>query len=149
MMMRRFDEAISAARRALELDPAYPWAHRWLGEACLLTGQYEEAENAFSRIEAPLFAAGLLGYCYARTNREPQARQLLAQLQNANCANFALQISVLHLGLGEQDLAVECLKRACGAHVPGINWLNIEPIWDELRPHAGFTESLRCMGLAG
>jgi hypothetical protein len=34
-MMRRLEQAISACGWALELDLAYPWVHRWFGEAPL------------------------------------------------------------------------------------------------------------------
>jgi TolB-like protein/Flp pilus assembly protein TadD len=149
LMMRRFDQTISACRRALELDPAYPWAQRWLGEAYLLKGGYEEAEDAFSRIEAPMFAAGLLGYCYARTNREVQAREIVARLQYANSPTLGLQLAILHLGLGDQESALDCLKQACDAHVPGVNWLKIEPIWDGLRTQRRFADLLESVRLAG
>jgi len=81
VMLRQFDDAIAACRRALELDPGYPWAHRWLGETYLLRGLFEEAEKAFSQIEAPMFAAGFLCYCYAHTGRISQAKQLLQRLE--------------------------------------------------------------------
>jgi TolB-like protein/Tfp pilus assembly protein PilF len=147
LMMRRFDQAISACQRALELDPAYPWAYRWLGEAYLLKGRYEEAENAFSRIEAPMFAEGLLGFCYARTNRQAQAREIVARLQNTNSPALGLQLAILHLGLGDLQPAIDCLKQACNTHVPGIHWLKIEPIWDGLRTQRRFADLLESMGL--
>jgi len=148
MMMRQYDDAISMCRRALELDPAYPWAYRVLGEACLLKGLHGEAENALSRTDAPLLVGGFLGYCLARTGREPQARQLLLRLEEMNNPMLAYQIAVLHLGLGEDDLALDWLHKACEAHSMGIYWLKIEPIWDTLRPGPRFTELLRQLRLA-
>jgi TolB-like protein/Flp pilus assembly protein TadD len=137
--LRHFDEAIAAARRALELDAAYPWAYRALGEACLLKGLYAEAADAFSRIEGPLLGSGFLGYSYARGGREEDARRLLGRLKEMNSPNLALQISVLHLGLREPDQAFEALEIACDTRLsPGIHWLKVEPIWDELRADARF-----------
>jgi serine/threonine-protein kinase len=151
VMMRQFDEAISACRRALALDPEYPWAHRFLGEAYLLKGMYREAEAAFSKIEAPVFATGFLGYCYARTGREPLARGLLSQLEGMSgaCPTLALQVAVLYLGLGDLDLAFAWLDKALEARAPGVHWLNIEPIWDPLRSDARFSELLRRLRLTG
>ncbi len=148
LMMRRFDQAISACARALELDPAYPWAHRWLGEAYLLKGRYEDAEAALSRIQAPMFVAGLLGYCYTRTNREAQARAILARLQDGNSPSFAIQLAILHLGLSDHDAALDCLQHARDARVPGINWIHIEPVWDELRGQRRFASLVESMRLA-
>jgi serine/threonine-protein kinase len=148
LMLRHFDEAIAACRRALELDPGYPWAYRWLGEACLLKDSYDEAEDAFSRIDAPVFAAGFLGYCYARTHRELRARQLL-RMEAMNDPLLSVQAAVLHLGLGEHDLALDALERACETRaVPGVHWLKIEPIWDSLRIEPRFAGLLKRMRLA-
>jgi TolB-like protein len=151
LMLRRFDEAISACTRALELDAAYPWAYRWLGEAWLLKGVYDKAEDAFSKIAAPVFAAGFLGYCYARTNREHMARKLLLQLEDTSdgCPMLAFQLAVLHLGLGDPDAAVDWLHKACDARAAGVHWLNVEPIWDTLRSDHRFTEVLKRLRLAG
>jgi adenylate cyclase len=148
VMTRRYDDAISTCRRALDLDPAYPWAYRVLGEAHLLKGQYDEAENALSKIDAPLVVGGFLGYCYAKTSREPQARQLLQRLEEMNNPMLAYQIAVLHLGLGDGDMALDWLRRACDAHAMGVYWLRIEPIWDTLRSKPRFTGLLQRLRLA-
>ncbi len=148
LMLRKSDEAIAECRKALELDPAYPWAHRWLGEAYLLKGLYHEAEKAFSMITAPAFGAGFLGYCYAHTGRVSQARQLLLELEEMNNPQLAYQIAVGHLGLDELDTAFHWLSKACDAHALGIHWLRTEPIWDVLRTDSRFSELLKRMGLA-
>jgi adenylate cyclase len=149
LMMRRYDEAIAACTRALELDPAYPWAHRSIGEAHLLRGDYRKAEEFLSKVEASVLAAGYLGYCYSRTGREPEARQILGQLNRQGNPDLAAQAAVLHLGLGEREEALCQLSNAVerGA-APGVNWLRVEPIWDELRPLPEFGKLLRSLGVA-
>lgn len=151
LMLRRFNEAISACTRALELDATYPWAYRWLGEAWFLKGMYDQAEDAFSKIAEPVFAAGFLGYCYARTNREPLARKLLRRCED-NSGSYpmlAFQLAVLHLGLGEVDATFDWLHKACDARAMGVHWLNVEPIWDILRSDDRFADLLRRLRLAG
>jgi len=148
LMTRRYDDAISTCRRALELDPAYPWAYRVLGEAHLLKGQYDEAEDALSRTDAPPLVGGLLGYCYARTGREPQARQLLLRLEEMNNPMLAYQIALVHLGLGDGDLTLHWLQKARDAHSMGVYWLKVEPIWDPLRPDRRFMQLLQQLRLA-
>jgi adenylate cyclase len=148
VMTRRYDDAISTCRRALELDPAYPWAYRILGEAHLLKGQYDEAEDALSRTDAPPLVGGLLGYCYARTGRESQARRILLRLEEMNNPMLAYQIALVHLGLGDGDLALHWLQVARDAHSMGVYWLKIEPIWDPLRPDRRFIQLLQQLRLA-
>ena len=65
-----------------------------------------------------------------------------------NNPTLAYQIAVLHLGLGEGDLALDWLRKACDAHSMGIFWLKIEPIWDTLRPDPRFSALLQQLRLA-
>ncbi|MBL8178151.1 MAG: tetratricopeptide repeat protein, partial [Bryobacterales bacterium] len=150
LMLGQFEEAISACERALTIDATHPWAYRWLGEAWFMKGMYDQAEDAFSKIAEPVFAAGFLGSCYARTNREPLARKLLRQLedQSASCPMLAIQPAVLRLVLGDVDGAFGWLHKACDAHATGVHWLNVEPVWDILRPDSRFADVLRRLRLA-
>ena len=122
-------------------------ADRWLGEAYLLKGMYEEAACAFSKIEAPIIAAGFLGYCHARTGREHEAREILRKLEATGTPPPADQIAVLHLGLGDTDAALQWLGKAAAERSMGIHWLKVEPVWDPLRPDPRFAAVLREMRL--
>ncbi len=147
MMTRRFGDAVAYCRQALDLDPAYPWAYRVLGETYLLQGLYEEAEKAFTGVDAPFLVGGFLGYCYARTRRESQARLLLRQLDELRNPMLAYQIAVLHLGLEQYNMALERLHQAFEAHAMGVYWLRVEPIWDPLRSDLRFTHLLQQLHL--
>jgi hypothetical protein len=147
-MLRQADQAISGSNRALEIDPGYPWALRWLGEGWLLKERYEEAADAFSKIGIPVIGAGFLGYCHARSGSKPKARQLLQNLERTSSLAPALQIAVLHLALGDKNAAVNWLHKACEARSMGVHWLGVEPIWDALRCNPRFTDVLRKMRLA-
>jgi adenylate cyclase len=148
LMSRRPEEAVSACKRALQLDPGFPWAHRTLGEAYMLRRMYEEASGEFLKIESPVFAAGYLGYCYARSGREPDARRLLRELESMGNPTVAYQIAVCHLGLGNHDAAFASLSEACEERCPGVHWMGIDPIWDELRAEPRFPAVLRKIGLS-
>lgn len=147
LSVRQYDEAIATCRRSLEFDPALPWTYRSMGEAYLMQGLLDEAANAFSKPNAPAFAAGMLGYCYARSGRVPEARSLLRNLTGMDNPMLACQIAILHLGLCDYDAAFDSLYRACSEHNLGIQWLKVEPIWDELRPDPRFLTALRQIGL--
>ncbi len=147
LMLRQPDQAVSACRKTLEFDPSYPLAHRWLGEAYLLKEMYDEAASAFSNIEAPVIAAGFLGYCRARTGREHDARQILQQLERTRNPSPALQIALVHLGLGDRAAALNWLHKASVERSMGVHWLKVEPIWDQLRSDPRFAAVLREMRL--
>ena len=46
---RRYDAAIAEAQKALDMDPNFPLAYRFLGRAALEKGLYEDAIAAFRR----------------------------------------------------------------------------------------------------
>jgi tetratricopeptide (TPR) repeat protein len=143
LMSRRPDEAVSAGKATLDLDPVYPIALRFLGEAYLLKNMVGEAAGAFSKIQAPVIAAGFLGYCHARSGCKDKARQILRELEGTDSPSPALQIAAVHLGLDDRDSAFNWLQRACAERSMGVHWLKVEPIWDPLRPDRRFTALLR------
>jgi hypothetical protein len=51
------------------------------------------------------------------------------------------------LGLGDRDTAFTRLAEACERRCPGVHWLRLDPIWDELRPDSRFSTILRKMHL--
>jgi TolB-like protein len=147
LMLRQPDPAESACKKALQVDPNYPFSHRWLGEAYLLKDMYEEAACAFSEIEAPIIAAGLLGYSHARSGREHAAREILRKLEQTGTPPPADQIAVLQLGLGDAGAALQWLSKASAERSMCIHWLKVEPIWDPLRHDPRFAAVLREMHL--
>ena len=146
MTVRDYEQGIAYCERGLELDPSFPWAHRTLGLAWLLLDRLDAAVQAFSKIDAPAFAAGYLGWCYARSGRAADARRLLQTLDNGS-PQVAYQAAVLHLGLGDRERALARLRRASEFRSLGVIWLKIDPIWDELRQDARYTQLLNDMRL--
>jgi hypothetical protein len=52
-----------------------------------------------------------------------------------------------HLGLGERDAALACLSQAVDDRAAEMIYLRADPIYDELRADARFTELLKRIGL--
>ena len=147
VFQHQYDSAISACLRALELDPSYPWALRWLGKAYLLKGMYKEAVSALEKIETPVHGCGLLGWSYLRAGCRDKADHMLRDLEDQASPALALQLATLKLAFGQEDAALECLGQARISRNVGIHWLKVDPIWDPLRPRAGFQALLGQMHL--
>jgi hypothetical protein len=75
---------------------------------------------------------------------------VLVRLEELSCCcpTVAFQVAVLHLGLGDLDGTLDWLPRAFEAGAMGVHWINIDPIWDILRPDPRFAELLRRRGFA-
>ncbi len=74
---RRYDEAIEQARRTIELEPGFYYAHRRLGEALDLKGDYTAAIAEYQKARAlnddPAILARL-GHAYAAAGKMDEAR---------------------------------------------------------------------------
>ncbi len=150
---RRYLEAIRHLEQTLELNPEYVFLNWFLGQAYLMNGMHDEAIGALRRGLAgsddhPGMAA-YLGHACAVAGRADDARDLLRVLEERSRTSYvpADYLSVVHIGLGEHDEAIQCLKRACDERALHLVFLAIDPIFDPLRPHPGFGAILDTVGL--
>ncbi len=147
LFQRQYDNAISACQRSLELDPTYPWALRWLGEAYLLKGMHKEAVRTLNKIGTPVFGCGLLGWSYLKAGCRDRATQLLLDLEKQALPALACQRAILNLAFGHEEETFTQLWQACVARNVGVHWLKVDPIWDPLRSNPQFQEILHRMNL--
>jgi len=150
---RQHDQAIAQARRALELDQNSFPALRNLVVAHALMGKYPEAAaegntmlRLFGRDQTDL---SLLGWTYARSGQQSEARKLIAELkeQAKKSYVFPSYLAYIHIALGEQDEALALLEKAYEERDSNMIDLKVDPIYDPLRSDPRFVELLRRMNL--
>lgn len=154
LMSRRYNEAIDRCRKGLDIDPDYGMLRLWLGMACEQQSKYADAIREFetglqSLGEAP-FVVASLGHAHARAGNEAEARKLLQQLSELSEHVYidAYLLALIHLGLGEQDRALECLEKACNNRSGFFTLFMVtDPRMDDLRADPRFQQLLRRMGL--
>jgi tetratricopeptide (TPR) repeat protein len=157
--MRQHDLAILEARKALELDPDYPFAYGELGLAYSQMGAQKKSKDMHDKAIAELQEglkrgkshpnlAGLLGYAYALAGQEVEARKMLEKLKEPNPRyGAAFAITRIYAALGEKDQAFEWLRKACDERVPYVIWIKVDPTMDNLRKEPKFAEILKEMQL--
>ncbi len=64
LFQRQLDSAISACRRALELNPSYPWALRWLGEP------YPDRRHPLGKLSVNQRGPRARGVCFKRLSAQ-------------------------------------------------------------------------------
>jgi tetratricopeptide (TPR) repeat protein len=74
----QFDEAITQAQRALDLNPNYGRAHAILGHCYLAKGNMDAAIDEHRRSSD---SSGNLGFAYAVAGRTKEASDILADMQ--------------------------------------------------------------------
>lgn len=152
-MARRYDEAIEQLQRAVELDPNYPVTHWILGLVHRNTGRYQlaiaEGEKAVAlSAESPLMCAAL-AHSYAQAGQTEAARRVLSNLTQLAQHKYVAPhfFAGIHIGLGENDRAIQYLEKSYEEHSHWVIYLHIDPSMDGLRGHPRFQQLVRGVGL--
>jgi len=149
----RNTEALRWVKRALEMNPAFPPGHFWLGRIHTEEGRYEAAEAALQNLGplrkwTPAMAA--LGYLYGRWERPGAARELLGEFQElARQDRYAsgYAIALIHAGLGDRERLFSALDAAYRERSHWLVWLNRDPRWNDVRSDPRFKDLVRRVGL--
>jgi serine/threonine-protein kinase len=152
---RQYDQAVEQLLRTVELDPNYPMTYWILGLLYRKTARYDSAISAGEKGVnlsggSPLMRAAL-AQSYAEAGRAKDAREILDDLTKlAQHKYVAAQFFAgIHIGLGENDRALEYLEKSCAEHCHWLIYLHIDPSMDSLREDPRFQELLRRVGLPG
>jgi serine/threonine protein kinase/Tfp pilus assembly protein PilF len=152
-MARRYDEALEQLRQTLELDPNYPVTHWILGLVYRTTGRYElaivEGEKGVNLSGGSPLMRAALAHSYGKAGTTKEAREILDDLEKlAKCKYVAPHFFAgIHIGLGENDRAIEYLEKAYEEHSHWLIYLHIDPVMDDLRNDPRFQDLLRRVGL--
>ena len=151
------ERATAEFTRALETDPAFGMAHYFLGEVRAQQGRHDDAVTAFRRAReltgdsAEVLAA--LAHSVARGGggRRAEAAGLLGELTERAAGRYVspVLVALVHLGLGDRDAVFESLDRAAEVRASHLIWLNVRPVFAELRPDPRFRALIERLGLAG
>jgi tetratricopeptide (TPR) repeat protein len=151
-LARHVDEAIAECRRTIELDPAFAVAYDVLGGALASKGLYREAVPEIAKAVAlsrGAMSLANLGNVRARMGQREEARRILQQLADTAKERYtpALAFAMVHVGLGENDQALNWLEKAYEERFNRLAYLKREPVWDPLRSDPRFVDLLRRINL--
>ncbi|MCK4512798.1 tetratricopeptide repeat protein, partial [bacterium] len=151
---RRYDEAIEALTRTIEMDPGFPVAHVLLGEAYSHKGMKKAALAEFQK-ELELsggFGPGVdtrIGSAYVRLGMREKAEEVSSRLAVHAREAFVKpsDLAEILFSLGENDRAFECLREAFEERDKGVLGLKVYPVYDGVRSDPRFRALLSKMGL--
>jgi eukaryotic-like serine/threonine-protein kinase len=149
----RFDEALKQLRRTIELDPNYPVTYWILGLVLRKTSCYElaiaEGEKAVKLSGGSPMMRAALAQTFASAGRTTEALQMLDDLTTLAKQKYVAPhfIAGIHIGLGENDRAMEYLEKSWEEHSHWLIYLHMDPSMDALRDDPRFQDLLRRVGL--
>jgi eukaryotic-like serine/threonine-protein kinase len=151
--LRRYDEAIAAAREALRIQPDFPFATNtlWLilHEKKGMEKESFEAVKDFARVtytDPRIDEALDRGYAHGGYTEAMKrgAEALIARLPGTYC--LPSDIAIFFVMAGEKEKAMEWLEKGFEIHDPILPYLGL-PYFDGVRSDPRFQNILRRVGL--
>ena len=143
----RNDDAIAAFRKSLELEPDAVFTHEHLGEAMILSGDYDGALGEMQRESNEIMRRLGLSFVYAALGRRDESERLLEQVGREH-PDFASPIAVGYARLGKADQAFEWLNRALKERDGGVLEARVGPLFQPLRADPRWEPLLQQIGLS-
>jgi serine/threonine protein kinase/tetratricopeptide (TPR) repeat protein len=150
---RRYDEGIEQLRRTVELDPNYPVTYWILGLLLRRTGSYElaitEGEKGVKLSSGSPLMCAAHAHTLGTARKTKEACQLLDDLTKLAKQKYVAPyfFAGIHIGLGENERAIECLEKAYEEHSHWLIYVHIDPSMDGLRDDPRFQDLLRRVGV--
>src|SRR5437016_4311653 len=150
---RRYDEAIEAGKKTIELDATSPVAHQRLGSAYEQKGMFPEAIAEFqkavdgsNRIQ---LAVACLAHAFALAGKRAEAEKLLAELRERSGREYVSSylIAEIYVALGEKEAAFKSLDKAYDERSIDLVLAKVDPRLDPLREDPRFAELVKRVGL--
>ena len=153
-LARRYREAIEVELNVLDVDPQFWLAHWILGLS------YEQISDSTRAIEAlqkadelssgNLMVRGMLGRILGLRGSTDEACQLLDEILSRRGRDTApAEIAgLIHAGLDDASAAFDCFERAAREGSYLLIFLNVSPVFDQLRSHQRFGALQRLVRLA-
>jgi serine/threonine protein kinase/tetratricopeptide (TPR) repeat protein len=152
-LARRYDEALEHLLQTVELDPNYPVTYWVLGQLYRTTGRYDlaitEGEKGVNLSGGSPLMRAALAHSYGKAGRANEALQILDDLTRLAKRKYVAPhfFAGIHIGLGENDRAVEYLEKSYEEHSHWLIYLHVDPSMDDLRNDPRFQDLLRRVGL--
>jgi serine/threonine protein kinase len=147
--LERHEEALTHARKAVEIDPQFWVGWLYAGLIHATTDQRKEArectEKAASMAPWSPYCKGLLAALLDETEAS-RAQALLAELRD-DAVTGPVGLVLYHVVRGEVDSAVEWLGKAVEQRIPALLSILIRPYEAMLRKSAGWPGLLKKLNL--
>ncbi|HXJ11762.1 MAG TPA: winged helix-turn-helix domain-containing protein [Candidatus Limnocylindrales bacterium] len=150
--LRQYDRAIAENRKVLEMDPGFEDALESLSHAYANKGMYEESIKVIEQLsirEGEQSLATTMKTAYARGGYKGALINRLQFYKDRRKAGSFVAFwdeALLQVQMGNQDLALAALEKACDEREDLTN-LNVDPFWDNLRSDPRFQDLIRRIGI--
>ncbi len=143
---RRFDPAIAACRKALELNPKLSQANAYWGDALLQKNAVAEALARFEKETDQMTRLTGIAIAQHRLGNAPAAQAAYDALIGEFADGSTYQQAQVHAQWGQIDEALQKLLLARKIGDVGLAYAFTDPFLDPLRQRAEFSDLLKDLG---
>jgi adenylate cyclase len=146
----RLDDAISAGKRVLQVNPNYIYFDPALAGAYREKGDLQEAVALYEKAQGVTHSPSAgLAITYAKMGRREDARRVLDHLIEKSRRQYvaADRIAAVYVAFGEKEEAFRWLERAFDEHSAPMYNMAYHPEFRALRSDPRFADLLRRMGV--
>ncbi len=153
MFQRDYERAVEQYSELLDLDPSFSKIYGGLGRAYMLMGEYDRAIAMLLKARSLTgnlpTVLGALGQTYGVSQRHEEARAVLKELHDMAKRRYVPStcFALTHLGLGENNQALQYLWQGCERREPSMASMGVHPAYDALRSNEQFGCILVRVGL--
>jgi TolB-like protein/Tfp pilus assembly protein PilF len=149
---RRYDDALEAGKKAVELDASSPVADQRLGAVYEQKGmfteaiaEFQKAVNGSNRVQ---LAVSSLAHAYALAGNRAEAEKLLTELKERSGKEYVSSylIAEIYIALGEKEEAFKLLDKAYDERSIDLVLAKTDPRLVPLRDDPRFQELLKKVG---
>jgi DNA-binding winged helix-turn-helix (wHTH) protein/TolB-like protein/tetratricopeptide (TPR) repeat protein len=148
---RGYDESERELSRLVEAAPQAALPRQFLAHTLLIRGKGAEVQRLLEGRNDPAPCAfSNLARAYAQTGNISAARAEIDRLEALGSQGYGVgfELALIHLELGERDLALASLERGLGDHSQMQGYLNVEPALDSIRAEPRFQAVSRRLTLS-
>jgi len=145
-----YDQAIQQYQRTLTVTPNFQRAIYWLGFGYIKKEMYRQGIEQFKLVfdlSGDSVDLAALGYAYAVAGQRNEAEEVLRQLEELATQRYVspVDLAMLHVGLDNNEQAIEYLEKAYEEHADRMSWIKVNPVFDPLRSDPRFQAILQRM----
>jgi len=150
----RLTEAKKESLKLVEMDPNFGRAHYELGLILEEEGKPEEAIAAFKVglkfLPDNVAALTALGHAQGLAGKRADAEKIINRLQELSKQQYVspFQMAVVYAGLDERQLALDWLEKSRQERFNWLPFIQVDPVFKNLRSEARFLELSKGLGLA-
>jgi eukaryotic-like serine/threonine-protein kinase len=149
----RLEEARTEALKLIEMDQNFGRGYYELGLVLEEEGKLEEAIAAFKTALKSLpdnnAALTALGHAQALAGKRADAEKVISRLQELSKQQYVspFQTAIVYAGLGERKLALDWLEKSQEERFNWLPFIQVDPVFKNLRSEARFLELSKSLGL--